>query len=182
MAALSLRASDELSHLGHRAASKDLVEVGPQSALHKVSEDTDPCDLPWNSGTIKTSSAANTSPPMTLAQMAALHLMGCSLTVGSSWEISMLATTTSCGESPAPLNHVVPKSQNTILAILNKPRAYPPSGPDPSPCRAGPTTAPGGSRRASGQRCGGDPAFDTARWAYRTWHRQSRQCSLSSTS
>ncbi len=75
-----LASFDELSHLGHRAASKDLVEVGPQSALHKVSEDTDPCDLPWNSGTIKTSSAANTSPPMTLAQMAALHLMGCSLT------------------------------------------------------------------------------------------------------
>lgn len=157
VAALSLRASDELSHLGHRAASKDLVEVGPQSALHKVSEDTNPV-------------ARVREPWKPFREDVEVR------------EVQWLAMTNSCGESPAPLNHGRTETQNTILIILNRPRAYRPSAPVSFHCRAGPTTAPGGSRPVSGQRCGGDPAFDTARWAYRAWHRQSRQCSLSSTS
>ena len=143
MAALSLRASDELSHLGHRAASKDLVEVGPQSALHKVSEDTDPV-------------ARVREPWKPFREDVEVR------------EVQRLAMTNSCGQSPTSLNHGRTETQNTILIILNRPRAYRPSAPVSFHCRAGPTTAPGGSRRASGQRCGGDPAFDTARSAYRT--------------
>ena len=77
MAALSLRASDELSHLGHRAASKDLVEVGPQSALHKVSEDTDPV-------------ARVREPWKPFREDVEVR------------EVQRLAMTNSCGESPAP--------------------------------------------------------------------------------